>query len=346
MRAALKRWLFAAFMALARRVGPARMDGKPVGSVDRLLYALGNCWSTRRCATRSAFSRVRVAYTAGEAIGPDLFSFYRSIGINLKQLYGSTETAVFVCLQPDGEVTRRHRGHPDRRRRDQGRRSGEILVRSAGLFKEYYKNPEATAEVLTADGWYPHRRRRLHRRRGPPEDHRPRQGRRPHRRAAPTTARCSRRSTSRTSSSSSPTSRRPWPSATGARRSAPSSTSTIEAVGNWAERRGLPYAGYTDLAQKAEVRELVARVRREGQRRPRRRREAGRQPDQPLPDPAQGARRRRRRAHAHAQGAARLHRRASTSVLVDALYGGKTEQFVETRGASSRTAAPARSRRR
>ena len=91
-------------MALARRVGPARMDGKPVGLVDRLRYALGNVLVYAPLRNTLGFSRVRVAYTAGEAIGPDLFSFYRSIGINLKQLYGSTETAVFVCLQPDNEA--------------------------------------------------------------------------------------------------------------------------------------------------------------------------------------------------------------------------------------------------
>ena len=92
-------------MALARRVGPARMDGKPVG-VARPPAATRSASSSIYAPLRNTlgFSRVRVAYTAGEAIGPDLFTFYRSLGINLKQLYGSTETAVFVCLQPDHEV--------------------------------------------------------------------------------------------------------------------------------------------------------------------------------------------------------------------------------------------------
>ena len=143
-------------MALARRVGPALMDGKPVGAArPAALRARQPAASTAPLRNTLGFSRVRVAYTAGEAIGPDLFTFYRSIGINLKQLYGSTETAVFVCLQPDHEAKRRHRRRADRGRRDQGRAdSGEILVRSPGLLKEYYKNPAATAEVLTADGWY------------------------------------------------------------------------------------------------------------------------------------------------------------------------------------------------
>src|SRR4030095_10701526 len=99
-------------------------------------------------------SRVRVAYTAGEAIGPDLFTFYRSIGVNLKQLYGSTETAVFVCLQPDHEVKADTVGVPIQGVGVRVAGSGEIHVRSPGLLKGYYKNPQATADVLTADGWY------------------------------------------------------------------------------------------------------------------------------------------------------------------------------------------------
>jgi long-chain acyl-CoA synthetase len=100
----IKRGMFHAFMGVAKRAGPALMDGKPVGGLDRLLYALGSVLVYGPLRNNLGFSRVRVAYTAGEAIGPDLFTFYRSIGINLKQLYGSTETAVFVCLQPDNEA--------------------------------------------------------------------------------------------------------------------------------------------------------------------------------------------------------------------------------------------------
>ncbi|MCB2021443.1 MAG: AMP-binding protein, partial [Burkholderiaceae bacterium] len=151
---ALKRWLFHYFMDVARRVGPALMDGKPVGLWDRLLYAKGNVLVYGPLRNTLGFSRVRVAYTAGEAIGPDLFTFYRSIGINLKQLYGQTETAVFVCLQPDNEAHADTVGVPIAGVEIRLAENGEILVKSPGLLKEYYKNPEATAEVLTGDGWY------------------------------------------------------------------------------------------------------------------------------------------------------------------------------------------------
>ena len=102
--APFKRWMYSKAMDLARRVGSDILDGKPVGLMDRLMYTLGDVTIYGPLRNVMGLSRIRVAYTAGAAIGPDLFRFFRSIGINLKQLYGSTETAVFVCLQPDNEA--------------------------------------------------------------------------------------------------------------------------------------------------------------------------------------------------------------------------------------------------
>uniref|UniRef100_UPI0035B13C9F AMP-dependent synthetase/ligase n=1 Tax=Limnohabitans sp. TaxID=1907725 RepID=UPI0035B13C9F len=150
----LKRKMFHHFMDVAKRVGPDLMDGKPVGLMDRLSYQLGDWMVYGPLRNNLGFSRVRVAYTAGEAIGPDLFTFYRSIGINIKQLYGSTETAVFVCLQPDNEARADTVGVPCKGVEIKLADNGEILVKSPGLLKEYYKNAKATEEVLTQDGWY------------------------------------------------------------------------------------------------------------------------------------------------------------------------------------------------
>jgi long-chain acyl-CoA synthetase len=97
---------------------------------------------------------VRVAYTAGEAIGPDLFKFYRSIGINLKQLYGSTETSVFVCIQPNGQVKPDTVGPAVKGVELKFTPERELVIRSPGLFKEYYKNPQATAEAKDREGWF------------------------------------------------------------------------------------------------------------------------------------------------------------------------------------------------
>jgi long-chain acyl-CoA synthetase len=151
---ALKRWLYRSFMGVARRVGGSLLDGKSVGLGDRLLYGMGDLLVYGPLRNVLGMSRVRVAYTAGEAIGPDLFKFYRSIGINLKQLYGSTETSVFVCVQPNGQVKSDTVGPavpgvelkftPER----------ELLIRSPGLFKEYYKNPQATLEAKDREGWF------------------------------------------------------------------------------------------------------------------------------------------------------------------------------------------------
>ena len=150
----VSRFFYRTFMGIAGRVGGAILEGKPVGVVDRLLYWLGDLFTYGPLRNVLGMSRVRVAYTAGEAIGPDLFRFYRSIGINLKQLYGSTETSVFVCIQPDGHVKSDTVGPavpgvelkftPER----------ELLIRSPGLFKEYYKNPQATMEAKDREGWF------------------------------------------------------------------------------------------------------------------------------------------------------------------------------------------------
>ena len=253
---AFKRKMFHYFMDIARRVGPAKMDGKSVGLVDSLQYALGNLMVYGPLRNNLGMSRVRVAYTAGEAIGPDLFSFYRSIGVNLKQLYGSTETAVFVCLQPDHEARADTVGVPCAGVEIKVADNGEILVKSPGLLKAYYKNPAATAEVLTAEGWYHtsdagfidshghlkiiDRVKDVGRIKGGANDGAM---------FAPKYVENKLKF---------------FPQikevvAYGDQREKVCVMVNIdfEAVGNWAERRNLPYAGYTDLAQKPEVYGLI-----------------------------------------------------------------------------------------
>ena len=252
----IKRGVFNFFMGVAKRVGPDRMEGKPVGLVQSLLYAMGNVLVYGPLRNTLGFSRVRVAYTAGEAIGPDLFTFYRSIGINMKQLYGSTETAVFVCLQPDNQVRADTVGIPIQGVEIKVADNGEILVRSPGLLKEYYKNPAATAEVLTADGWYHtsdagfidasghlkiiDRVKDVGRIKGGSNDSAM---------FAPKYVENKLKFFSYIKEVV----------AYGDGRSQVCVLINIDfdAVGNWAERRNLPYAGYTDLAQKPQVYQLI-----------------------------------------------------------------------------------------
>jgi len=151
---ALKRRLFHHFMGVARRCGAEILDGKPVAAADRLQYWLGNMLVYAPLRNVLGMSRIRVAYTAGAAIGPDLFRFYRSIGINLKQFYGSTETCAYICLQPDGGVKLDSVGLPAPNVEVRIAANGEVLVRGPMLLKEYYKRPDATAESLDAEGFF------------------------------------------------------------------------------------------------------------------------------------------------------------------------------------------------
>ena len=152
--AAPKRWLYARFMALARRVGADILNGARVGAGDRALYALGNVLVYGPLRNMLGMSRIRVAYTAGAAIGPDLFRFYRSIGVNLKQFYGQTETCAYVCLQQDGQVKLQTVGSAAPGIELRIADDGEVLVRGVSVLKEYYKRPDATAEVLDAEGYF------------------------------------------------------------------------------------------------------------------------------------------------------------------------------------------------
>jgi long-chain acyl-CoA synthetase len=151
---AIKRRMFHWFMDVAKRCGAEILDGKPVALIDRLLYALGNLLVYGPLKNVLGMSRIRVAYTAGAAIGPDLFRFYRSIGINLKQLYGQTETCAYVCLQPDRQIKFDSVGTPAPGVEIKIADNGEILVKGPMLLTEYYKRPDATAESINADGYF------------------------------------------------------------------------------------------------------------------------------------------------------------------------------------------------
>ena len=149
----LKRRMFDYFMDHARRVGTRILDGKPVALTDRLLYGIGRWLVYEPLKNVLGFSRIRLAYTAGEAIGPDIFNFYRSLGMNVKQLYGSTEASIFITIQPDGQVKPDTVGVPAKEVEIRIADDGEVMFRSPGVFMGYFKNDEATREAKTGDGW-------------------------------------------------------------------------------------------------------------------------------------------------------------------------------------------------
>ena len=321
---AIKRWLFRRFMDVARRCGAEILDGKPVGALDRALYALGNVFVYGPLRNVLGMSRIRVAYTAGAAIGPDLFRFYRSIGINLKQLYGQTETCAYVCLQPDGDVKLDSVGLPAPGVEIRIGDGGEVLVRGAMLLKEYYKRPDATAESIDAEGFFhtgdagflddAGHLKIIDRAKDvgklasgamfAPNYIENKLKFFPHIKEAV---------------------------AFGHGREMVCAFLNIDAgsVGNWAERRGLPYSGYTDLAQKPEVYQLIrecvekvnAELATEGDL-------AASQVHRFLilhkeldPDDDELTRTRKVRRGFVAE---------KYAVLIDALYGGKGVQHIET----------------
>ena len=322
--AAPKRWLYAKFMALAQRVGADILNGQPVGAGDRLLYGLGNLLVYGPLRNVLGMSRIRVAYTAGAAIGPDLFRFYRSIGVNLKQFYGQTETCAYVCLQQDGKVKLQTVGTAAPGIELKIADDGEVLVRGVSVLKEYYKRPDATAEVLDANGYFHTGDAGVLDSEG-------------HLRIIDRAKDVGRLA--------------------GGAMFAPNYIENklkffpqikeavcfghardevcafvnidFEAVGNWAERRGLAYGGYVDLAGKPEVLALIAECL--GKVNADLAAEAGMGETQIArflvlhkeldPDDDELTRTRKVRRGFIAE---------KYAVLVEALYGGKTEQFIET----------------
>ena len=319
-----KRWLFEKCMELARRVGSDILDGKPVSAIDRLKYQLGDLMIYGPLRNAMGLSRVRVAYTAGAAIGPDLFRFFRSIGINLKQFYGQTETCAYVCLQRDGQVDLNSVGQAAPGIELKLADNGEVLVKGVSVLKEYYKRPDATAEVIDADGWFhtgdagvidaEGQLRIIDRAK---DVGRTNSGAM----FAPNYIENKLKFFSHVKEAV----------CFGHERDKVCAFINIdfEAVGNWAERQNLPYAGYVDLASKAKVLELIAdcvsQVNADLASEPGM---AGTQVARFLvlhkeldPDDDELTRTRKVRRGFIAQ---------KYGVLVDALYSDKKEQFIET----------------
>ena len=249
---ALKRRLFGWAMGVAKGCGAEILDGKRVSPGDRLAYALGNLFVYGPLRNVLGMSRIRVAYTAGAAIGPDLFRFYRSIGINLKQLYGSTETCAYVCLQPDGGVKLETVGPPAPGVEVKIGDNGEVLVRGAMLLKEYYRRPDATAESIDPDGYFRTGDAGLFDADG-------------HLKIIDRAKDVGRLASGTMFAPNYienklkffPHINEAVAFGHGRDRVCAFLNIDIGSVGNWAERRGLAYSGYTDLAAKPEVLELV-----------------------------------------------------------------------------------------
>ena len=248
-----KQRMFHYFMDLAGRVGRDILDGKPVPFADRVKYRLGEFLVYGPLKNVLGLTRMRLGYTAGEAIGPDIFDFYRSLGLNLKQLYGSTEASVFITIQPNGDIRSDSVGVPapgvDIRVAD----TGEVLFKSPGVFQAYYKNDEATRETKTADGW-------VHTGDAGFLDA---DGHLKIIDRAKDVGKLTDGTLFAPKYLENKLKFFPYVSEAvtfgdGRDYVAAFINMDLEAVGNWAERRGLAYTGYTDLAGRPEVLELIA----------------------------------------------------------------------------------------
>ena len=149
----LKQRMYNYFMGIARKTGVQLLNGDAVGFKDKLLYGLGNILIYAPLKNTMGFSRIRLAYTAGEAIGPEIFDFFRSLGINIKQLYGQTEAAVFITMQPDGQIFADTVGIPAPDVDVKITENGEVLYRGPGVFHSYFKNEQSTRETKNEEGW-------------------------------------------------------------------------------------------------------------------------------------------------------------------------------------------------
>ena len=322
--AKFKQWMHRRFMAVAGRVGSDILDGKPVGGADRLMYALGNFLVYGPLKNAMGLSRIRVAYTAGAAIGPELFKFFRSIGVNLKQLYGQTETCAYVCIQKNGQVKLNSVGQAAPGIELKIADNGEVLVKGVSVLKEYYKRPDATAEVIDENGYFKtgdagvldpdghliiiDRAKDVGKMAGGAM-------------FAPNYIENKLKFFPQIKEAV----------CFGHERDKVCAFINIdfEAVGNWAERQGLPYAGYVDLAGKPEVltmmKDCVEKVNADLASEPGM---ADTQVQRFLvlhkeldPDDDELTRTRKVRRGFIAE---------KYGVLIDALYSGKAEQFIET----------------
>jgi long-chain acyl-CoA synthetase len=321
----IKRKMFHAFMSVARRVGLRILDGR--GGIrwsDRLLYALGELAVYGPLKNVLGLSRVRVAYTGGEAIGPDLFDFYRSIGINLKQLYGMTETCVTVCMQASGDVRLDTVGRPMPGVEVKIAADGEVLVRSPGLMQGYFKRPEASAEAIDAAGYFHTGDAGFFDQDG-------------HLKIIDRANDVGKMADGMLFAPKYienklkffPFIKEAVAFGNGRRQCTAFINIDMDAVGNWAERRGISYGGYTDLAAQAAVYDLVREcVEKVNADLARDALLAGSQICRFLvlhkeldPDDDELTRTRKVRRSFIAD---------KYAVLIDALYGGKTSQYIET----------------
>ena len=149
----LKRRTFEHFRALAERCELKRTDGKPLTLIERTGLALGEILVYGPVRDQLGVRNARWCYTGGAPLGPDTYRFFRSFGINLKQIYGATEATAMIACQADAEANPNTVGRPMPRVEVKIDDRGEVLLKGSNVFSGYYKQDDVTRETMTSDGW-------------------------------------------------------------------------------------------------------------------------------------------------------------------------------------------------
>ncbi len=150
---ALKRGIYEYFRALAERCELLKTDGKPIPAMMRLGYRLGELLVYGPVRDQLGLRNARTCLTGGAPLGADTFRFFRSFGVNLKQVYGATEACGLVSLQGDDEADPNTVGRTVPRTQVRIGDRGEVEVKGPGVFVGYFKQDEATRDTFTPDGW-------------------------------------------------------------------------------------------------------------------------------------------------------------------------------------------------
>lgn len=149
----LKRTTFGWGYDVGDKVAGLRVKGQRAGLWLGLSHRLADAVALRPVRDQLGLARIKRCYTGGAPLGPDVFRFFHAIGVNLKQIYGQTEICGIAVVHRDDAIAFNTVGTPIPGTELRITDDGEILLRSASVFRGYHRQPEVTAETVDADGW-------------------------------------------------------------------------------------------------------------------------------------------------------------------------------------------------
>ena len=149
----LKRWIYEYFRAAAEKRELLKSDGKPIPAPLRAACRLGEILVYGPVRDQLGLNNARWCLTGGAPLGPDTFRFFRSFGVNLKQIYGATEASALIATQADDAADPNTVGRTLPGIAVRIGERGEVQVKGPGVFLGYFKQEEATRDTMTADGW-------------------------------------------------------------------------------------------------------------------------------------------------------------------------------------------------